>query len=172
MHPQQMYEYLARARARLFDWIRPLAPEEYSREFPYGLKTIPATLLHAAGAEWVYGHRLRGQPVTIADSPFTAERLPSFAALEAAWADLAITTRAVLNQITAWDEPVEYRMLPQAPGAPAIRVRTTAGGLAAQLLVHEVHHRSQVISMLRQLGVPAQNLDYSFLMFDRQQEPA
>lgn len=73
MHPQQMYEYLARARARLFDWIRPP----------------------------------------------TAERLPSFAALEAAWADLGITTRAVLNQITAWDEPVEYRMLPQAPGAPA-----------------------------------------------------
>jgi len=46
-------------------------------------------------------------------------------------------------------------------------VRATAGGIATQLLLHEVHHRAQVMAMLRQLGIPAQNLDYSILKFER-----
>ena len=47
------------------------------------------------------------------------------------------------------------------------RLRGTAGGIAAQLLFHEVHHRAQVMAMLRQVGVAAENLDYNNLMFDR-----
>ena len=49
---------------------------------------------------------------------------------------------------------------------PPLRIRTTTGGIAAQLLFHEIHHRAQAMAMLRQLGVPAQDLDYSFLMYE------
>ncbi|MDR7447369.1 MAG: DinB family protein, partial [Armatimonadota bacterium] len=45
------------------------------------------------------------------------------------------------------------------------RYRTTAAGVALQLLFHEVHHRAQVRFMLRQLGFDATNLDYSVLAF-------
>ncbi|MDR7523578.1 MAG: DinB family protein [Armatimonadota bacterium] len=166
-----MYEYLVKARERIFDWVRPLAPQQYQREFPYALKTIHATLVHTASAEWVYGHRLRGQPVALADSPFTTERMTVFAQVESAWRTLAGETRALLGQITDWDALVESRMYPQGPANPAVRVRATKAGIASQLVFHEVHHRSQVMSMLKQLGVAAQNLDYSALMFDRQAEP-
>jgi uncharacterized damage-inducible protein DinB len=40
---------------------------------------------------------------------------------------------------------------------------TTAGGAATQLLFHEVHHRAQVMAMLRHVGTPLQGLDYSLL---------
>ena len=48
-----------------------------------------------------------------------------------------------------------------------MRVGATAGGIAGQLLFHEVHHRAQVMAMLRQAGVAAENLDYSVLMWER-----
>ncbi|MGH2404338.1 MAG: DinB family protein [bacterium] len=174
MQAHVLYDYLCAARARLFDWIRPLSKEQYEREFPYGLKTIHATLLHTAGAEWLYGKRVHGQPATIADVPFRPEKMTMFAVVEAEWEKLAKETRTWLKAIKDWDTSTEWRgRIPtQGPNAPTIRFRTTKGGIASQLLFHEVHHRSQVMSMLRQLGVAAQNLDYSVLRFDRKEEPA
>ncbi len=174
MQAHSLYDYLCAARARLFDWIRPLSKEHYEREFPYGLKTIHATLLHTAGAEWLYGKRVAGQPVTIADVPFRPEKITTFAVVEAEWDTLANDTRAWLEAVKDWDSPLEWRARIPAlgAGAPMIRFRATKGAVASQLLFHEVHHRSQVMSMLRQLGVAAQNLDYSVLTFDRREEPA
>jgi uncharacterized damage-inducible protein DinB len=123
-----------------------------------------------ARAEWAYGRRLRSLPVTIGETPFTPEKMPSFAEAEAGWRKMEPETRALLAGITNGDAPVEYRFAP--PNAPAVRIRATLGGLVSQLLLHEVHHRSQAMSMLKQLGVPAQNLDYGQLMFSRQEEPA
>ncbi len=164
-----MYDYLTKARGRLFDWIRPLSQEQYTREFPYALKTIRATVLEMARAEWAYGRRIRGLPVTFGESPFTPEKMSAFAQAEAGWRDLEPETRVLLAGITNWDAPVEYRFAP--PNAPAVRIRATVGGLVSQLILHEVHHRSQAMSMLKQLGVMAQNLDYSAFMFDRKPEP-
>ncbi len=172
MQPHVMYDYLAKARGRLSDWIRPLSKEQYDREFPYALKTIHATLVHTAAAEWVYGKRVHGQPVAIGEAPFTGEKMKSFGEIEAGWERLAGETRKWLEATRDWGTPLEYRMFPQGPDAPAVRVRTTKGGIVSQLLFHEVHHRSQVMSMLKQLGVQAQNLDFGALMFDREQEPA
>jgi uncharacterized damage-inducible protein DinB len=169
MHPfVMMFDYVVKARARLLDWIRPLSADRYSREFPYGLKTIHATLVHTASAEWSYGNRLRGLQVPPEENPFTVEKIRTLADLEAAWTALSPQTRMILAQIPDWDAQVEYRLTP--PNAPAVRIRATKSGVASQLVCHEVHHRAQVMSMLRQLGVAAQNLDYSALMFDRRQE--
>jgi uncharacterized damage-inducible protein DinB len=171
MHPfVTMFDYLVKARTRLLDWVRPLTAEQYAREFPFGMKTIHATLVHTASAEWAYGHRMQGQQPAVADSPFTAAKLPAFGELEAAWSALSSRTRDILAGMDNWDAPVEYRMV--LPNTPAVRIRTTRSGVASQLLFHEVHHRAQVMAMLRQFGVAAQNLDYSALMFDRQPEQA
>lgn len=167
---QAMYEYLVKARTRLFDWIRPLTPDQYAREFPYGLKTIHATLVHTASAEWAYGNRLRGRQISFGDSPYTVEKVTAFGELETLWQALTAETRAVLGEVSDWDTIVEYRIAP--PNAPVARIRAAKAGIASQLICHEVHHRSQVMSMLRQLGIAAQNLDYSAMMFDRQEEPA
>lgn len=174
MQPHLLYDYLCTARAKLFDWVRPLSKEQYERVFPYGLKTIHATLLHTAGAEWIYGRRIQGQPGTMADAPFTAEKITTFAVVEAEWEKQAKDTRTWLEAIKDWETPIEWRArIPvNDPNAPTFRFRATKGGVASQLLFHEVHHRSQVMSMLRQLGIAAQNLDYSVLKYDRRQEPA
>ncbi|HKV44310.1 MAG TPA: DinB family protein [bacterium] len=48
-----------------------------------------------------------------------------------------------------------------------MRFQLMAGGLAGQILFHEIHHRAQIMAMLRQAGVAAQNLDYTMLMVQR-----
>jgi hypothetical protein len=117
---------------------------------------------------------VQGQPATIADAPFAPEKMTMFVALEDSWNQLASETRAWLEAIKDWDTPLEWttRFPPRDPAAPVLRFRSTKGGVASQLLFHEIHHRSQVMSMLRQLGVQAQNLDYSVLLFERREVPA
>ncbi|GBD28994.1 hypothetical protein HRbin32_00078 [bacterium HR32] len=162
--PADAYEYLVLARSKLLGWVRELSDEQYAREFPIGHRSVRATLVHVASAEWGYVRRLRGEPVPpIAERPFSRFQTEPFGPFEGAWADQAQQTRAALQEVQDWSRPVEY--VSRFSGRDR-RYRTTAGGLATQLLFHEVHHRAQVMFMLRQMGYPAENLDYSVLAFE------
>ncbi|MBI4279827.1 MAG: DinB family protein [Armatimonadetes bacterium] len=167
MNPSQMYEYLAKARGRVFEKVRTLTPEQYTQKFPFGMGSVRATLAHTASAEWTYSHRVTGEMVNSADSPFVEDKVPDFATLEARWTEQADRTRRVLSGISDWNRPLEYRMKLRDK---AYRIKATTGGVLSQLLFHEVHHRAQVMAMLRHLGTPLENLDYSGLMFDRTEE--
>ncbi len=163
IHPADAYEYLVRARSKLLDWVRQLSDEQYTREFPIGHRSVRATLVHVASAEWGYVRRLRGEPAPpIHERPFARFNTEPFAPLEGAWAQQAQQTRAALREVQDWSRPVEY--VTPFGGRPR-RFRTTAAGVATQLLFHEVHHRAQVMFMLKQMGLPAENLDYSVLAF-------
>jgi len=167
--PIAFYEYLVTARRKLLDWVRPLTLEEYTREFPFGRKTVRATLVEIPLAEWSYGTRLLGEamPASIEQHPFYRFYAADFAALEDAWAELTDRTRRLLQEERDWTRTLEWR----TTTTPPMQVRTTAAGVAIQMMTHEVHHRAQVMAMLRQLGVAAQNLDYSILMFQRREVP-
>jgi uncharacterized damage-inducible protein DinB len=158
------FDYLLGSRGRLLEWIRAQPSEVYTRAFPIGLGSIQATLVHTAAAEWAYVERLGGREVALADSPFTVERQPEFDPFATVWERRSPVTRLALATLGDPARPVEYisRM-----GPKPMRIRATAGGIAGQLLFHEVHHRAQVMAMLRQVGVAAENLDYSVLKFER-----
>ncbi len=163
IHPAEAYEYLALAREKLFGWVGRLPYEQYVQEFPIGLGSIRATLVHMASAEWAYVRRLRNDPVPPPhERPFAQYATTEFAPLEQAWREQADQTRQVLRAVMDWSQPVVYTA---TSGDRVRRYRTTAAGIAAQLLFHEIHHRAQVMAMLRQLGVPVESLDYSQLMF-------
>lgn len=169
--PIHLYEYLATARAKLLDWVRPLTLEQYTKEFPFGLKTLRDTLVEIPLAEWSYIHRIREEPIirkSQEDHPFWKYYDTGFAPLEAAWKELAADTRRTLRRISDWSKPVEYTTVGLEK---QYWIRTTTGGIAGQLLFHEIHHRAQAMAMLRQLGVPAENLDYSLLVYERTELP-
>ncbi|MCS7173931.1 MAG: DinB family protein [Armatimonadetes bacterium] len=168
IHPADAYEYLVKARGRLLEWVGGLSQEQYTQEFPFGLRSIRATLVHTASAEWGYVRRLLGEPVPPPqERPFAPHAQGTFPPFAEAWARQAEETRRVLRSMEDWNRPAEY-VIPLG-GRPR-RYRTTAAGIATQLLFHEVHHRAQVMAMLRQLGIPAENLDYSVLMFEPVEE--
>ncbi len=165
--PIAFYEYLVVARRKLLDWVRPLTLEQYTKAFPFGKRSVRDTLVEIPFAEWNYGTRLIGEsvPPSRDQHPFGRFYTTDFAALEPAWEELADRTRRIYRGERDWSRMVEWRT--SATPSPAI-VRTPAAGIAIQMMGHEVHHRAQVMAMLRQFGVPAQNLDYSILMFERQ----
>lgn len=168
--PAEIYEYLFQARQKLLDWIRPITQEQYTTEFPFGKKTIRDTLVEIPFAEWSYGTRIVGEPMPPRDQhPFVKYYQTEFAPLEGAWHELAERTRSIFREERDWGRVVEWR--PIVVERPTM-MRSTAGGIATQVVVHEVHHRAQVMAMLRQLGIPAQNLDYSILKFERIELPA
>lgn len=170
-HPAQLYEYLVKAREKLLDWVGPLTLPQYTQEFPFGLKTLRNTLVEMPQAEWTYVHRLRGEDVPPWDErPFARFYQTEFAPLGRAWRAQAAETRATLRGISDWARPIEY--VARSADEPPVKIRATAGDIAAQLLFHEIHHRAQAMAMLRQLGIPAQDLDYSFLMFEWTEVPA
>lgn len=159
-----LFDYLVLARGRLLEWVRAQPAAAYTRSFPFGMGSIRATLVHTAAAQWGYTSRLTGKDYEPSENPFTAERYPEFESFAAAWDALTPETRGALVAIGDPGHRIEYTT---RAFDPPTRIRTTAGGVAGQLLFHEVHHRAQVMAMLRQVGVKAENLDYSVLMFER-----
>jgi len=161
------YDYLVLARGRLLEWIGAQPDGLYTRGYPFGLGTIRATLIHVADIEWGYVRRLTGRDYTREESPFTAERYPALPPFAAAWTAQHPVTRRALAGLGDPSRPIEYV---SRNFTPPRRTRTTAGGIAGQLLFHEVHHRAQVMTMLRLAAVPAQDLDYSRLVWERTPE--
>jgi uncharacterized damage-inducible protein DinB len=165
MQPLKTYDYLTLARQRVFDWIRPLGADAYAREFPIALGSLAKTLTHALGSEWYYVQRMAERPVPPYEEwPYQHEKPLTFAQLEAAWAKEAVETRAALAAIQDWTTDLEYRI--DGDGQPAI-VRASPSDIFTQLAFHEVHHRSHALSMLRQLGVTVEDLDFNALMYKR-----
>jgi uncharacterized damage-inducible protein DinB len=158
------YDILLHARHQLLSWVRELTTEQYRQEFPFGLKTVRATLVHLAGSEWLHGKAARGEDLTAAERPFTEERYPDFLPLEGAWRGLEPDTRAWLGSETNWTRRMETTA--RRGRAGLIRVGFTPETLAFQLFYHEVHHRAQVMAMLRQLGIAAQDLDFNKYAFE------
>ena len=169
--PVAFYEYLVEARQKLLQWVRPLTLEQYTTSFPFGKKTIRETLVEIPRAEWSYSTRLIGESIP-AEHPFMKFYKTDFAPLDDAWRELTDRTRRILREEGDWGRVVEWRPTPGAVSARPVIMRSTAGGIAIQMMAHEVHHRAQVMAMLRQFGIPAENLDYSVLKFERREVPA
>jgi uncharacterized damage-inducible protein DinB len=161
------FDYLVLARQPLFNWVTEQPTEIYVRPFPFGLGSIRATLLHVAEVEWGYAQRLTGKDHLRTASPFTAERHPALPSLISAWDTQRPATRRALAEIRDPGRPIEYV---SRNFSPPRHIRTTGGAIAWQMLFHEVHHRAQVMTMLRLTGVPAQDLDYRRLMWERTPE--
>lgn len=161
--PANHYDYLIEARQRVFDRVRALSQAQYARKFPFGHGSIRSTMVHVADTEWWYTSMLEGRPAPEEQSPFRPFSKMGFRPLEAAWGELAEWTGRTLRGETVWGRPVEDWWTTKRWRRG---VRRTAADVATQLLFHEVHHRAQVMTMLRLLGVPVQGLDYSLMRWE------
>jgi uncharacterized damage-inducible protein DinB len=175
MDPLKIYDYLTTARQRVFDAVRPLPPEHYQRQFDFGLKTIGCTLAHLMISEWYYIERLEGRPVPpYAQWPIKYENPPAFEIIEKTWREQARNVRASIaahGQRGEWSRKISWLSFPDdTRGNKRFQITATAGDFLAQLTLHEVHHRAQLMAMLRLLpaaGKPLEDLDYNALMFER-----
>lgn len=180
MDPLKIYDYLTKARERVFDAVRPLTPEQYHHQFTIGLKTISSTLTHMMIVEWSYAERMQRRPVPAYDSwPIQDEKPPAFEVIEKTWRGQAVQTRGVVQAayeagIEAWNGEFEYTYSRGGDSNGKMTIlNVSPADIFTQLLVHEIHHRAQVMAMLRELGTeggkPLENLDFGYLMFKRRE---
>lgn len=174
MDPVRVYDYLVTSRQRVLDAVRALSPDEYSHEYPFGLRTFGSTLTHIMTVEWASMERIRGHRLALYETwPIQDEHPPAFAVIEQAWREQAVETRRDLEAEPQWDRDLEYDGRDWA--TPAMRcgkttiITTTPSDIFIQMVLHEVHHRAQVMAMLRDLGKPLQNLDFGYFMFKRRE---
>src|SRR5262245_27215432 len=109
MVPLKIYDYLGRARRRLFEWVRPLTAEEYARDFLPGERNLAQILAHTMVSEWVYLQRIQRLPLPPeAQWPIQEDQPPDFQVLEPAWIEQAARARAALAAVRDWNEEFEY----------------------------------------------------------------
>lgn len=170
MDPLKIYDYLAKARENVFDAVRPLSPQQYGREFSIGLRTFGTTLTHMMIVEWAYMQRIQGQDLPPYETwPIQDEKPPAFAVIEKTWREQAPQTRGVLEKVRAggrWEREFEY--ISMSRENKKTRITVSPADVFTQMALHEVHHRAQVMAMLRELGKPLENLDFGYLMYKRE----
>jgi uncharacterized damage-inducible protein DinB len=173
MDPLKIYDYLIKSRERVFDVVRTLPPEQYHRPFSIGLKTIASTLTHLMISEWYYIERLEGRSVPPYDQwTFKYENPPAFEVIEQTWREQGKRIRAVVAAECKrgdWNRTITWLSFPDdTRGNKRFHITATAGDFFTQLALHEVHHRAQVMAMMRELGgPPLEDLDYNALMYQR-----
>lgn len=165
MDPIKIYDYLTRARDHVFNWVRPLSAAQYTQEFPNWNTSLARTLTHVLVSEYYYVSRIAAADVPPYEEwPIQQDDPPAFPALEAAWRKQATDTQAKLDAVRDWTTPLEF-VVEREDGNQV--VNASPGDLMTQLAFHEMHHRAQVINMLKQLEAPIHNLDYGLLTFFR-----
>ncbi len=126
---------------------RDLTDEQLDREFDIGHRTVRATLLHVIRNVEVWSDLMNGRPV--AGDQGTRRQDRSVAALitrlDRAADDLARLARAVAQR-GGWDE----RWVDTLDRPPTEK---TYGGAIAHVITHSMHHRAQLLYMLRRLGL-------------------
>lgn len=168
--PMRVYGYLEKVRARVLHACRGLSDEQYTRSFAIGPGSLARTLTHVVISEWYYVERMQGHEVApYAEWPVKDENPPSFAELERLWGEQAMLTRRAVETIRDWETALSYVVTNDE--GQRIRVTASPADQFIQLFQHEVHHRAQVLNMLRQLGVPSLgDVDYNWEMFERSRE--
>ena len=150
---QTLLDYHYWARDRLLDAVRPLSPEQFTRDLGSSFSSIRDTLAHLHAAEWIWYQRWRGESPTALPA---ADRFADTASLVAAWRELETGVRAFFDGLDkrGLDAVVEYRLTSGAPGASVL------WHMLQHVVNHGSYHRGQVTTMLRQLGAaPPKSMD-------------
>ena len=164
----RIYGYLAEVRRRVIDRVRTLDETAYTREFDIGPKSIARVFTHLLISEWYYCERIEGREVPPYEAWEVKDEHPlAFDDMEKRWGAQTARTRAVLAAERDWEAPIVYRVTDDH--GKLIEVTTNADDIATQLILHEMHHRAQLLNILRKLGVTFDDLDFNAGMYERRE---
>ena len=122
-----------------------LSEEELDREFDIGHQSVRATFGHVIWNMEVWGDLMAGRSVDLQNDPRRQRRSMAemIDRLDAAAANLEQLARGVADR-NGWDE----RWTDPLDGK-----ERTYGGSIAHVITHSMHHRAQLLYLLRLLGV-------------------
>ena len=159
---RHLFDYTEWANGLALDAAATLSDEHLRRDFQISHRSIFGTLLHMAGAEWIWLERWHGHspPKMEAWALWTVESCADLAALNERWKEV-VDRRAEF--ITELDES---RLAAELP------FKLLSGDPSSMRLVdqmqhvanHATLHRGQVVGMIRQLGIDPPSTDLLFYL--------
>ncbi len=150
------------AQAQVLSATATLSPAQLEQQFEMGPGSLLATLAHIYGAERIWLERWQG--TDWATTHPHARELNNIAELRAAGTKLAQARDELLAACRA-DEPTDKIRYENQAGTTC---ELPLGAMLLHVCNHAVHHRAQVLNMLRHAGgVRLAGLDYLFMRVER-----
>jgi len=142
----RLLEHDAWTTGQLLERCRDLSDEELDRRFEIGHRSVRATLHHIIFNMEVWAALMAGAETAEVTASRREQSVADLAVrLDRAVAELARVARGVRTR-GGWDEQW-IDILDNPPTAK------TYGGSIAHVITHSMHHRAQLLYMLRQLGL-------------------
>ena len=130
------------ATRQLLSRCQGLADEQLDREFDIGHRTVRGTLAHIIRNVHAWSRLMAGRSISELPGQSIAELTATF---EEATDELASLARGIAQR-GAWDDTF-LDVLDNPP------VKKSFGGGIAHIITHSMHHRAQLLYMLRELGL-------------------
>ncbi len=153
----ELFKHNTMMNARLLEVCRGLTDEQLASTVEGTYGTIGATLVHVAGGQQSYAARFFGgeRPQRLAESPF-----PGFDALTSAFDE----GNRLLEHAAAEADTDGYVTIHDDDPDATWRMHRSL--LLLQAINHGTEHRSQIATILTQLGITAPEMDGWTFFFD------
>jgi uncharacterized damage-inducible protein DinB len=159
---RRLFDYTEWANGLALSAAADLSAENLRRDFNISHGSIFGTLLHMAGAEWIWLERWHGRSPAKAEawSRWTTDSCTDLATLNERWRDIIDQRARLLAEV---DEAVLAAEMP---------FNLLSGDPSSMSLVdqmqhvanHATMHRGQVVGMIRQLGLEPPSTDLLFYL--------
>jgi uncharacterized damage-inducible protein DinB len=159
---RHLFDYTEWANGLALGAAAELSTENLNRDFNISHSSIFGTLLHMAGAEWIWLERWHGRSPakTEAWSLWTTESCPHLAALNGRWQDVIDRRAHFLAEVDEAQLAAEmpFKLLSGDPSSlPLVDQMQHVAN-------HATLHRGQVVGMIRQLGLEPPSTDLLFYL--------
>ena len=164
---RHLFTYTEWANARLLDAVEKLPPEDLLREVGISHTSVLGTLLHIAGADWIWLERWLGRSPVGRDvwAGWTHADARSVSQVRDKWRPIVERRNAYLETLSDDDLPRELgytRFTGEAYSLPLVQQMQ-------HVVNHATLHRGQVVGMIRQLGVAPPATDLLFYLMEARQ---
>ena len=164
---RHLFTYTEWANERVLSAAEKLPPDELLRDVHISYKSILGTLLHMAGAEWIWLERWNGNSPVGPDvwAGWTPADARSLQQVREKWEPIVRRRNEYLDTISDADLARElgYRRFTGEPfSLPLVQQMQ-------HVVNHATLHRGQVVGMIRQLGVVPPTTDLLFYLMETRQ---
>jgi len=157
---KHLFDYTEWANELAMEAAGKLPNDQLRRDFGISHKSIFGTLLHMAGAEWIWLERWNGRSPAKAEawSQWTTESCADLPTLKERWNGVIHNRNRYISQ------------LPDSSLTDELAFKLLSGDPSSMRLVHQMQHvvnhstmhRGQVVGMIRQLGIDPPSTDLLF----------
>ncbi|HEV2665059.1 MAG TPA: DinB family protein [Blastocatellia bacterium] len=157
---RRLFDYTEYANGLALDAAEKLTEEQRRHDFKISHGSIHGTIVHMAGAEWIWLERWKG---TSPSRIWTADDFAGVAALRSRWREIETERRELLENFTEerLHQDLSYKNLKGEPFMLPLVEQMQ------HLVNHATLHRGQVVGMIRQLGLQPPAVDLLYYLIAR-----